>query len=172
MVAGIPDGMFRSTKIIPSGMYMCEECLLKSVIRRTTQIKGHDYPRYRNYFIKNRLTSHYLNDLLKVHDLQFSLEDDGTMHVLCDEDEWKIFVDATGGVQLYHNNYFRWGDCDRMITKGFHQQRFRGHTVKNAMDYITAYVWADHVEKPTSNTLSYTITDLGRVCPNINEINP
>ena len=130
----------------PKGYSACPHCERRLFLKIACRDNPADIARVTRMFAKSGITDEQLRKLIWVKGLRFKANGSEELKVTGREDTWLIKGFEGQQLSLWHNNYNRISDTERVITSGFHRQRTDGHKLKELLGYTAAYTFQRHLD--------------------------
>ena len=145
-----PDG-FMASEFIPEGRVPCQKCRRKILLRELCSPYNKAIPIVDAYMSNFGISDRQLEKYAYVYKFKLWIGANNELMLKCREDTWFIKGFKNRHLVLWHNNYSRINEHERLITEGFHKQGVEGWQLFPILEYINSYEFEKHnnVEKST-----------------------
>ena len=145
-VADIPDKDFSMCEDFPNGKSVCFTCYRKALIRKGLDLNlTRHMPMVLNVFSRMKANNHDLTLLFIEHNAFIYKIEPDCVYLKVREDRWMVQVSEYGCI-LYHNNYRKISETQRVMEDDFHLQTITPVMFQAAVSIMGRYVWNKHVQ--------------------------
>lgn len=152
MIRKISPEEFCASDAVPENYRACYRCRRKMYLREICSPHVKQMEPVGILLIRQRITDAQLRRYAFEYRLKCRVENTGELTVKDPEDTWIIKGCAGRKLSLWHNNYVRLGEGERLIVSGFHNQGLDGKNMYWLMEYIHGYTFEKHLVSREKDT--------------------
>lgn len=154
LVKEIPAEQFCASEKVPEEKKICPICRRQIYFRKACAPNSKQIPIYDRIFMNHRVSVNKIAYYTMEVGMKFHAAKLDELFVEGKEDKWIIKGLATDHLSLWHNNYVKVSKTERYITDGYHEQKFTGKTLIQALNYIHKYSWEKHIQRQEDQGMS------------------
>lgn len=154
LVKEISAEQFCASEKIPEEKEICPKCRRQVYFRKACAPNSKQIPICDRIFANHRVSASKIEHCVMEAGMKFHATSLDELFVEGKEDKWIIKGLTTDHLSLWHNNYVKVSTTERYITGGYHEQKFSGKTLTQALNYIDQYSWEKHLQSKEKQVAS------------------